>query len=310
MGLVFLLIAGAQLQAQWGPLDNSLPQAGGRCNEVAVVVTDNTGIGIMGADVATENNGFQLTTDSQGIAAIPCSSLQSAFPMVTVTASGYQTTRVALMPDARSRFEIRMDKREDPVARSTGTTVSAAELSQNVRKQSAQLQKEAEAALAAKDYDNAGKLLSQAFQLTPSEASIANNLGIVALNAKDYESAGSWFQKAADEAPFKPEIQGNLGLVRWMQHRSDESYTILIKAFAHGYESILGHYILGTLEVEKGLYKDAADHLKKVPAERYPLRDLYLSMALRNSGKTKAADETYMSFLRRHPAPFAVTEIR
>ena len=300
IGLVFLLIAGAQLQAQ---------QNGG-CRDVAVMVTDTNGIGIMGADVATDNNGFELTTDSQGFVDIPCLTMERASPTVTVTAPGYRPTRVALIPDARSRFEIRMDRKPDTIDRPTGATVDASELSRNVQKQSAQLQKQAETALAAKDYENAGKFLSQAFQLTPSEPNIANNLGVVALHKKDFDAAGSWFQKAADEAPYKPAILGNLGLVRWMQHRDEDSYTILGKAFAHGYESGLGHYIMGTISVEKGNYKDAVDHLKKIPAERFPYRDLYLSMALRNSGKTKAAEETYMSFLRRNPAPYAISQIR
>jgi tetratricopeptide (TPR) repeat protein len=165
-------------------------------------------------------------------------------------------------------------------------------------------------AIASKEYQDAEKLLLQAFQLTPSEASIANNLGVTALRRHDLDTAGSWFQKAADEAPYRSDILGNYGLVRWMQHRTEESYAILVKAFAHGYVSSMGHYILGMIEVEKGNYRDAVDHLKKVPAERYRYRDLYLSIALRNSGKTKAAEETYMSFLRHNPAPFAVTNIR
>ncbi len=308
LGLVFLLIAGTRLEAQWGPSSvNSFPDRGA-CRDVAVVVTDAAGSGISGADVSTEG-AFNETTNSQGVVAIPCQSMKGMMPMLTITAPGYRPARVALMPDAMSHLEVRLD-RGDPALRSGGNTVDASELSGSVQKQSAQLQQQAEKALAAKDYDRAEKLLMDALHLTPSVASIANNLGIVALHRKDLDTAGSWFQKAVDEAPYKADILGNLGLVRWMQGRVKESYDILVRASAKGYESGLGHYILGTVDLGNGNSKEAADHLKKVPTGRFPYRDLYLSIALRNCGKNKAADETYQSFLRSHPAPFLISELR
>jgi Tfp pilus assembly protein PilF len=170
-----------------------------------------------------------------------------------------------------------------------------------------QLQQEAEKALAAKDYEVAEKLLMEVLQLTPSSASAANNLGVVALHKKDLETAASWFQKASEEAPYKPDILGNFGLVRWMQRRPEESYTILKKAFSMGYESNLGNYILGTVGLKNGDSKDAVERLKKTPPERFPYRDLYLSIALRNCGKTRAADESYRNFFRHNPAPFLIS---
>ena len=228
---------------------------------------------------------------------------------MTITALGYKAAHVTVMPDARYHFDVRLDRRE-PVARSGGTTVNASELSGSVQKQSAQLQQQAERLLASKDYESAEKLLLEAFHLTPSAAPIANNLGVVALSKKDLDSAGSWFQKAAEEAPYKSDILGNLGLVRWMQHRREESYDILVKAFSQGYESGLGHYILGTIGVENGKSKEATEHLKRITAERFPYRDLYLSIALRNCGKAKAADQSYQSFLRRNPPPFLISVLR
>jgi len=60
---------------------------------------------------------------------------------------------------------------------------------------------------------------------------------------------------------------------------------------------------MGILPLEKGLYTDAAEHLKKVSRTRFRYRDLYLSIALRNCGKTKAADEAFRRFLKHNPAP-------
>jgi hypothetical protein len=78
-----------------------------------------------------------------------------------------------------------------------------------------------------------------------------------------------------------------------------------------GYESSMGHYILGVNSLDKGLAKEAVNHLKKVPSEKYLYRDLYLPLALRGCGKTKAAEDRYRNFLRRNPAgylPAAVSE--
>ncbi len=262
----------------------------------------------MGASVVTEDDLMPGTTDADGIVEIPCRLMHGTFPSVKVTASGYKPTRATLMPDSRSRFVVTLDKGE-PIVGSSGTTVSAAELSTNVQNQSERLQEEASKALARQDYQNAGKLLMEAFQLTPSSPGIANNLGIVYLHLRDMESAGHWFQKAAEEAPYKGEILGNLGLVLWLQHRSDESYSVLTKASAHGYESSLAHYILGTVSLERGQSREAAQHLKKISPDKFRYRDLYLSIALRNCGKAKSADESYRNFIRRNPAPFLISRL-
>lgn len=128
--------------------------------------------------------------------------------------------------------------------------------------------------------------------------------GQIVLGRKDVDTAGKWIQKASEEAPYRADILGNLGLVRWMQYRDEESYGILLQAFSRGYESKLGHYILGIVGLEKGASKDSVEHLKKVPPDRFPYRDLCLSIAMRNCGKAKAADETFRNFLQRNRAPF------
>jgi tetratricopeptide (TPR) repeat protein len=106
---------------------------------------------------------------------------------------------------------------------------------------------------------------------------------------------------AVDESPYRAEFLANLGTVRWLQNRYDECYDLLTTAYAKGYESNLMHYILGTVGLTKGEFEDAVRHLKKASASRFPYRDLYLSIALRSCGKTKAADKTYRNFIRRNP---------
>ncbi len=304
---MWLIFAGTPLVAQWdSPPDRSQFSSvpGNPCRDVRLTVTDIAGIAIMGAGITTENQDLELTTDSLGSAAIPCHDLgRNILPVITVRATGYKTRRVNLLPDINSRLEIRMDKSGNLANRTPGVTVNASELAFDVQKQSAQLQQQANRALAGRDYESAEKLLVEAMQITPSDPSVANNLGIIALHKKDVDEAVSWFQKASDEAPYKFEILGNLGLAKWMQLHYEESYTILTKAYAHGYESNLGNYILGTMELRKGESKDALQHLKKTPPNRFPNRDLYLSIALRSCGKQKAADESYRTFLQNNPAP-------
>jgi hypothetical protein len=95
-----------------------------------------------------------------------------------------------------------------------------------------------------------------------------------------------------------------------MQHRSEESYNLLRKAAAMGHETFLGNYIMGRVDLEKGLNKEAAYHLRKIPPKRFPYRDLYLSIALRNLGKTKAADEAHRNFLQRNPVPYSISSLQ
>jgi hypothetical protein len=74
-----------------------------------------------------------------------------------------------------------------------------------------------------------------------------------------------------------------------------------------GYETGSGNYIMGIITLAKGKNAEAAGHLRKAPKSQFPYRDLYLSIALRNCGKTKAADEAFRSFVRQYRAPFAVS---
>ena len=184
LGLVFLLIAGAQVQAQWRSSNGNPMSANGGCRDIDVTVTDAGGMGIVGADVSTENSAFSMTTNSDGFVAIPCPSSGSAMSVLTVTATGYQPAQVTLIPDARSNFTVRLDKRE-PSVLSAGTTVNASELSANVQKQSAQLQQQAEKLLAARDYESAEKLLLDSLVVEPESDRSKRELAYIAKVRRD-----------------------------------------------------------------------------------------------------------------------------
>jgi hypothetical protein len=305
IGLVFLLSAGIA-NAQWR--SNSPGESRG-CRDVAVLVEDSMGSPIAGATVVPEESPFPVTTNSDGVAKLPCQAMAGLLPRVSITAQGYRPTTATLAPDSGSHYEVTLDHAER-IDRTSGSTVNVAELSRDTQKKSAHLQQEAAKALAAKNYDSAEVLLTEAYKLTPSSAAILNNLGIAALHRKDTDAAGEYFIKAAESAPGNGEIKGNLGLVLWMQHRQDESYNTLIKASSLGYESAAGDYILGVVVLGKGEYKESARLLKKVSSDQFPYRDLYLSIALSNCGDNKAAEESYVNFLQRNPALFDITLLK
>jgi Tfp pilus assembly protein PilF len=275
----------------------------GICRDIEITVRDSMGMVIPGAVIIADNSVMPFTTDTQGLTEIPCPVGMNAFSMLEVRASGYRASKVRIAPDANYRLEVILDK--SPVAPTAESTISAKELNKTIQMESQELQKQAANAIQREDYDTAGTLLLKAQQLTPSIAEITNNLGVLALRKKDLNAAGLWFEKAMEMALRKADIMGNLGIVRWMQGRTEESYGLMKRAAAMGYESGLCNYIIGTVSLEKGKNDEAVKYLKKAPTDRFPYRDLYLSIALHHLGKTKAAEETYKNFLKRNPVPHA-----
>ena len=116
-----------------------------------------------------------------------------------------------------------------------------------------------------------------------------------------------WFEKAVQAAPYEPSMVANLGLVRWMQRRLDESYELLQRADSMGYSTPGGNFLLGVMSLRKSNPKLAMNYLKKVPVEKYPYRDLYLSLAQREAGKAKAAEESFRTFMKHHTVEYAAS---
>ena len=170
--LASLLISATQLPAQWGSSPDpgfapTLSTARSECgNDIEVKVRSSTGSPIIGATVVAEDRVIEIMTDSNGVAEIPCQVMQNVLTVLKVSAAGYKPASVTLVPNY-SHFTVTLDMNE-PVVRSAGTTVGAAELSSDVQAKSVRLQEEASRALVRRDYDYAGKLLLEALQLTPS----------------------------------------------------------------------------------------------------------------------------------------------
>ncbi len=305
--LVFLFVFAAPAPAQHGlnPYQNSNYDRMTACDEVEVDVRDSMGMAIANAVVTTENGLMPFTTDLTGSAAIPCSFENENFRMLDVRAPGYYPARIMMGVDNGSRLEVILKKRDVP-QESSGAIINAQELSHDSQVKSNDLQNQALRAISLKNYDTAEKLLIQAHEVTPSNAAILNNLGVVETHRKDLNAAGSWFEKAMLIAPYNPEVVQNLGILRWMQHLEEESYQLMLKLSGMGYQSGIGNYIIGIISLEKGMNRQAADRLKRTSRDFFPYRDLYLSIALHNLGEAKAADKAYRSFFKRNPVSYAL----
>jgi tetratricopeptide (TPR) repeat protein len=265
---------------------------------ISVLVRDNQGLGIAGARMELDGL-YTATTDSAGMAVFNCQHNLPPVATLKVNAIRFKscTVEIALTGDDTEVVEL---ERADPESISTESRVNVQELSPTVARESARLQRQASKALLAHDYLGAEKLLKEALQLTPSSSAVCNNLGIAYLQARDLDGAAVWFEKAVEAAPYDPVILGNLALVRWAQARTEESYRLLVRADSLGYASAAGHFILGLVSLQQRRWAKAVKHLKMTPETRFPLRDLYLSIALRSCGTMKEADQKYRSFLKRY----------
>ncbi len=303
---VFLLNHAALLTAQWGsgPRADVVGDPMGSCSDIELNIKDSRGRAIMGATVVTEKSAMPFRADIQGLVSVPCRDFIGIMTELEVRAPGFKPSKVIITRNSRSPIGIILKELHRSPAGSS-RTVGIQELRQSVRHESRRIQAQVEKALQHKDYDAAEKLYLEAMRLTPSDSSIPNNLGVLALSRNDLNAAGSWFEMALQLDPYKAGYAVNLGILRWLQSRKDESYQLLIKAAAQGYESDMVHYIIGRASLEKGLYEEAVNHLKKAPQGRFPYRDLFLSIALHNLGEEKAAENLYWNFLRHNPFPFA-----
>lgn len=280
----------AQIQGGWP--DNSVgPGSGQDCQNLSVLVREKNGFGISGATVRLEGL-WEATSDTNGIAVFDCRHAGHFPVMAEVTAAGYKPSRVPIDPMGSHPETVDLDRADAPMPY-VGNKVDVRELSPDVQEKSAHLQSEASKALAA-------------LQLTPSSAAIYNNLGVSYLYSHDIEAAAAWFEKAVRALPYDAKPAGNLGLIRWLQHRAEESYELLLRADRLGYKPTAAHYVLGVMSLQRGLPQKAVEHLRKIPPEKFLYRDLYLSIALRACSKMKAAQESYQSFLKRNPVDYVL----
>jgi hypothetical protein len=265
------------------------------CNYLTIVIKDSMGVVVPNASITLEDSVMEYRTDFNGKAEVPCRQTGRMPQTYKVSAAGYREIAITPPRDGYGNVEILLDRAKS--AKPMGANfVSVKELFSKSEKRLNSLLKKANRALKLRKYQDAESLLREGFRINPSSAFHENGLGIIALLQGRYSESESWFQTAAQSASCSPDILGDLGFVRWARNQRNESYDIIRRAVSLGYESELGRYILGTMSMEKGLAAEAVQSLKKVSADLFPYRDLYLSIAFRNLGKTKSAEASYRRF--------------
>ncbi|RLC51361.1 MAG: hypothetical protein DRZ79_02910, partial [Candidatus Cloacimonadota bacterium] len=73
---------------------------------------------------------------------------------------------------------------------------------------------EAQNAIEKKNYDNALQLLTEALELNPDDANIANNIGSIYFSQKKFPEAFSYFEKAVILSPGNKQFRKNFSLAK------------------------------------------------------------------------------------------------
>lgn len=307
LSTAFLLLVAAPLQAQWGAGSQNprIRDSSRTCSGIFMEVKDSRGRAIGSAEIVEKDSGMRHATDILGAVSVPCGSFPGIMRTMEVHASGYKSATVSLVPDMQTRLEVILTE-QNPLPQNSMFAVDVQDLTKPAQQTSKHLLALAAEALERHNPNAAEKAYLEALRTAQSDASIPNNLGVLALRRNDLEAANTWFEMALQINPYKAEYETNLGILRWMQGRREESYDLLVQAAERGHEPDSSHYIQGVVCLEIGLFQEAARHLKEVSGDRFPYRDLFLSSALRNLGKTKSADAMFRDYLKRNPFPFAI----
>jgi hypothetical protein len=221
------------------------------------------------------------------------------FPVVVeVRVAGFKSRSELIDNATRTTLEVTLEPTE---TRPGGTSVSLEELSGERQAGGRQLREEVRRALDRGDNARAEALLLGLAARNPSDPDAFNQLGMAVLRQGRMEQASLWFEKAYGLSGARTFPAANLGMIRWFQNRRDESYRFLEEAIGHGFSSPSAHYTFGLLSLERGRWRQGAEQLAQSSPERFPYRDLFLSVALGAGGHRRQAAKSLREFLKRRP---------
>ncbi len=266
--------------------------------EVVITIIDNTGHPLAGAELVLDR-GLRLNSDRRGQVWLDFGLKPVSLMLISVTAPGYKAQDMMLDP-MDNETTIVMERKSEPSS-TVSSTVSTVELNPDMQLRSESLQRRGLQEISRGEYDAAEQTFKEAYDLTPSSASICNNLAITYLRRYNFVQALQWLERGEQIAPYDPLICANLGLMRWKQDRFDESFRLLNVAAAHGFSTPYTQYILGILHLTKGHPASSSRLLEQLSAKRFPYRDLYLSLASRILGKKSEERRYFSHFLKRNP---------
>jgi hypothetical protein len=273
---------------------------------LVVNVRTNAGDGVPGA-VALVSEVDVVPADPQGIIRIELKPPLRLPLMIDIQAPGYRPRQIMIEGFERGAVDVYLEAEGGAPARRGDQTVSAGELSPEKRQAAQKLEDAATRALEAGDNAKAEGLLRSALEISPHSSAVCTNLGIAILRQGRLDDAVVFLEKAHQIAPYVASTAGNLALIRWMQHRYDDCYLLVDRAVALGFPSQLARYCLGVLALGRGYLKQSALELGKVDSKRFQYRDLFLSIALRGLGQSKAADRAFQEFMGRQSLAMLVS---
>jgi tetratricopeptide (TPR) repeat protein len=273
---------------------------------VVLKIRTSAGYAVPGA-VAMVGELAAVSADPQGDVRIELKPPMRLPLLVDIQARGYRSRQIMIEGFERSAIDVYLEA-EAAGPRPGDQTVSAAELSPEKRQEVQKLENAGVRALAANDNPTAESLFRSAFELNPNSSLLATNLGIAVLRQGRPDEALVFLEKAYQLGPYQAFTVGNLALVRWMQGRYDDCYPLADRAIALGFKSELVRYSLGVLALGRGYHKQSALELGHVDPERFPYRDLFLSIALRGLGQSKAAARAFDTFLQHQSVALFVAD--
>jgi tetratricopeptide (TPR) repeat protein len=181
-----------------------------------------------------------------------------------------------------------------------GTSVGVGELNGNTKGKSARLQEQARGALQSGDLPRAQELLLAALELSPSDPSVLNGLGVASMRQGKVDQASIWFEKSYKISQDRTFPAAHLGIIRWVQNNPDESYRYFDEAVSHGFSSPMTHYYLGILSIGKAEWKQAVEQLGLASPQRFRYRNLFLGLAYRGMGRDRQATQNFREFVKRN----------
>jgi len=163
------------------------------------------------------------------------------------------------------------------------------------------------AALQAKQYDEASRLLKEASDKDPTQHVIFANLGEALAGAKKYDDAIAAYNKAIELKPDEFGYYNNLGIAQGNAGKIDDAIATLKKASAiNPTQAPQAYYNLGAVLSNKGKSKDAAEAFQQAITLKPDMAQAYLQLGISYFGSpTTMADAVPIleKFLTMNPSP-------
>jgi len=148
------------------------------------------------------------------------------------------------------------------------------------------------AALQAKQYDEASRLLKEAADKDPTQHVIFANLGEALSGARKYEDAVAAYKKAIELKPDEFGYYNNLGIAYGNSGKIDEAKDALQKASEiNPAQAPQAYFNLGAILSNKGRTKDAAEAFKKAIELKPDMSQAYLQLGISYFGNPATMQE-------------------